>query len=63
MWRELEVLEAVTVSLVTERRVSAPWGLAGGEDGAPGENWLLPGGDDTRAERLPRQVHRHPRGR
>jgi N-methylhydantoinase B/oxoprolinase/acetone carboxylase alpha subunit len=52
MWRELEVLEAVTVSLVTERRVSAPWGLAGGGDGAPGENWLLPGGDDTRAERL-----------
>jgi N-methylhydantoinase B/oxoprolinase/acetone carboxylase alpha subunit len=47
--REIEVLEDVTVSLVTERRVSAPWGMAGGEPGAPGENWLLPGGDDARA--------------
>jgi N-methylhydantoinase B/oxoprolinase/acetone carboxylase alpha subunit len=51
--RELEMLEDVTVSLVTERRVSAPWGLAGGEGGATGENWLLPGGDESRAERLP----------
>ena len=32
---------------------SQPWGLAGGEPGAPGENWLLPGGDEARAERLP----------
>ncbi len=51
--RDLEVLEAVTLSLITERRVSRPWGLAGGEPGAAGENWLLPGGDETRAERLP----------
>jgi N-methylhydantoinase B/oxoprolinase/acetone carboxylase alpha subunit len=51
--RELEMLEDVTVSLVTERRVSRPWGLAGGDDGAPGENWLLPGGDAARRERLP----------
>ncbi len=36
IWRELEVLEPVTVSLVTERRTSAPWGLAGGGDGARG---------------------------
>lgn len=50
--REIEVLEDVTVSLVTERRASRPWGLAGGEPGAAGENWLLPGGDATRAERL-----------
>jgi N-methylhydantoinase B len=50
--RDLEVLEDVTVSLITERRVSRPWGLAGGEAGAAGENWLLPGGDETRAERL-----------
>jgi N-methylhydantoinase B len=52
IWRELEMLEAVTVSLVTERRTSAPWGLEGGGDGARGENWLLPAGDATRAERL-----------
>ena len=47
------MLEDVTVSLITERRVSQPWGLWGGEPGAVGENWLLPGGDESRAERLP----------
>ncbi|MFZ4517352.1 MAG: hydantoinase B/oxoprolinase family protein [Microthrixaceae bacterium] len=50
--RELLVLEDVVVSLITERRVSPPWGLAGGGPGAVGENWLLPGGDEARAERL-----------
>jgi len=50
--RDLQVLEDCTVSLITERRVSQPWGLWGGEPGAVGENWLLPGGDETRAERL-----------
>jgi N-methylhydantoinase B/oxoprolinase/acetone carboxylase alpha subunit len=47
--REIEVLEDVTVSLVTERRVTSPWGMGGGASGAPGENWLLPGGDGARA--------------
>ena len=51
--RDLEVLVDATVSLITERRTSAPWGLAGGGPGAVGENWLLPGGDESRAERLP----------
>jgi N-methylhydantoinase B/oxoprolinase/acetone carboxylase alpha subunit len=51
--RDLEVLADVTVSLITERRVSSPPGLAGGGPGAVGENWLVPGGDETRAERLP----------
>ncbi|MEY2461193.1 MAG: N-methylhydantoinase, partial [Acidimicrobiaceae bacterium] len=51
--RDLEMLEDVTVSLITERRVSQPWGLAGGSPGAVGEDWLLPGGDESRAERLP----------
>jgi N-methylhydantoinase B/oxoprolinase/acetone carboxylase alpha subunit len=50
--RELEVLEDCTASLITERRHSRPWGLAGGEPGATGENWLLPGGHESRAERL-----------
>jgi N-methylhydantoinase B/oxoprolinase/acetone carboxylase alpha subunit len=50
--RELEALEPVTVSLVTERRASAPWGLAGGAPGAVGENWLLPAGDEARAQPL-----------
>ncbi|MCZ7528932.1 MAG: hydantoinase B/oxoprolinase family protein [Acidimicrobiia bacterium] len=51
--RDLEVLVPATVSLVTERRESAPYGLDGGEPGARGENWLLPGGDESRAEHLP----------
>lgn len=51
--RDLQVLTEATVSLITERRVSQPWGLAGGEPGAVGDNWLLPGGDESRAERLP----------
>jgi N-methylhydantoinase B/oxoprolinase/acetone carboxylase alpha subunit len=50
--RDLLMLEDVTVSLITERRTSRPWGLAGGEPGATGENWLVPGGDEARAERL-----------
>jgi len=50
--RDLLMLEDVTVSLITERRISRPWGLAGGEPGAVGENWLLPAGDEARAERL-----------
>jgi len=50
--RDLRVLADATVSFITERRVSRPWGLAGGEPGAVGENWLLPGGDQGRAERL-----------
>ena len=51
--RDVLMLEDVTVSLVTERRVSQPWGLAGGSPGAVGENWLLRGGEEHRAERLP----------
>ena len=50
--RELIMLEDVTVSLITERRTSQPWGLDGGRPGACGENWLLPDGDESRAERL-----------
>lgn len=50
--RDLEILDDATVSLITERRVSQPWGLAGGEPGAIGENWLLPAGDESRAQRL-----------
>jgi N-methylhydantoinase B/oxoprolinase/acetone carboxylase alpha subunit len=53
IWRELEALAEMTVSLVTERRVTPPWGLAGGEPGAVGENWVLPAGDEARARRLP----------
>jgi N-methylhydantoinase B/oxoprolinase/acetone carboxylase alpha subunit len=51
--RDLQVLEDCTVSLITERRVSRPYGLWGGEPGAPGENWLLPQGNEAAAEILP----------
>jgi N-methylhydantoinase B/oxoprolinase/acetone carboxylase alpha subunit len=57
--RELEMLEPTTVSVVTERRASQPWGLAGGEPGAVGENWLLPQGDEQRAQRLPDKATVH----
>src|SRR5262249_10518156 len=52
MGRELEALAPTEVSLITERRTSPPPGLAGGEPGAVGENWLLPGGEEARAVRL-----------
>jgi len=51
--KEVEVLADCTLSLITERRSSRPWGLWGGAPGATGENWLLRGGDETGAERLP----------
>ena len=58
--RDLEVLVDVTVSLITERRASPPWGLAGGAPGAVGENWLLPRGDETSRRAPCRQVHAAP---
>ena len=51
--RDVQVLEDCTVSLISERRVSQPWGLQGGGPGARGENWLLPGGYERLAKRLP----------
>ena len=37
--REFEFLAPTTVTLLTERRRHAPWGLQGGEAGEPGHNW------------------------
>ncbi len=54
--RVLQVLEPATLSLITERRASAPWGLAGGGPGAVGENWLWPGGDESRRRPLADKV-------
>ncbi|XOF34576.1 MAG: hydantoinase B/oxoprolinase family protein [Candidatus Electrothrix sp. YB6] len=39
--RELEFLESLQVSILSERRVYAPYGMKGGEDGAKGENVLI----------------------
>jgi len=52
----IQVLEPATLSLITERRVSRPWGLAGGGPGAVGENWLWPGGDESARVSLPDKV-------
>jgi len=54
--REVELLVDATVSLITERRRSLPWGTEGGADAAPGENWLLPGGVEGDAVALPDKV-------
>jgi N-methylhydantoinase B/oxoprolinase/acetone carboxylase alpha subunit len=50
--RVIQVLEPATLSLITERRKSRPWGLEGGGPGAVGENWLWPGGDESRRRPL-----------
>ncbi len=39
--REIEFLEPLDVSLLTQRRTRQPYGLVGGEPGARGENLLL----------------------
>jgi N-methylhydantoinase B/oxoprolinase/acetone carboxylase alpha subunit len=54
--RTIEFLAPATLTLVAERQSSRPWGLAGGGPGAPGEHWLLPGGDEAAARRLPDKV-------
>lgn len=41
--RELRLLEAADVTLLTERRRYAPWGLAGGDAGSRGRNFLVRG--------------------
>lgn len=38
--REFEFLAPAEATLLTERRINPPWGLAGGEDGKVGENRL-----------------------
>ncbi|EME29950.1 5-oxoprolinase (ATP-hydrolyzing) [Galdieria sulphuraria] len=39
--REIEFLVPMTASILSERRVFAPWGSAGGADGLRGENYLI----------------------
>lgn len=39
--REFEFLEPMTVSLLTQRRTVAPHGAGAGEDGQPGNQWLI----------------------
>lgn len=54
--REYEFLSPCVVTVLSGRRVTAPWGLAGGEDGAPGYNLLFRTDGDK--EELPPQFTR-----
>ncbi|MDQ3815650.1 MAG: hydantoinase B/oxoprolinase family protein [Armatimonadota bacterium] len=55
--REYEFLADATVTLLSERRAVAPWGLAGGAAGAPGRNILVR--TDGTVEELPSKFTRH----
>jgi len=43
--RELEMLAPVTATVLSDRRERPPYGLAGGETGECGENWVNEGGE------------------
>ncbi|MBW3658514.1 MAG: hydantoinase B/oxoprolinase family protein [Actinobacteria bacterium] len=59
--RTLEMLtDDATVSVLTERRRRAPWGVAGGGDGAPGRNLLVTA--DGEEELPPKATRRVARG-
>ncbi len=49
--REYEFLEVVEVSLLTQHRVEAPYGMNGAEPGSKGEQWLVP--RDGQKQKLP----------
>jgi N-methylhydantoinase B len=53
--REIRLLEAGDVTLLTERRRFAPWGLAGGGTGRRGRNILIRG---RRRSALPGKINR-----
>lgn len=44
--REIEFLEPVELSMLTQRRKRGPWGMDGGESGQPGRNLLKQPGSD-----------------
>lgn len=49
--RGIRFLEPSTLSLMGERRATSPWGLNGGQNGLPGEDWLISSsGERTRLE-------------
>jgi 5-oxoprolinase (ATP-hydrolysing) len=49
--REVEFLEPMQVTLVSQHRHERPYGLDGGAPGAPGRQWIV--GADGIAEALP----------
>ncbi len=58
--RTLRFLCDAEATVLSERRASAPWGLAGGAPGAPGRNRLLPA-DGSPARDLPAKFTRRMR--
>jgi len=46
--REIELLDEASVTLLSERRKRAPWGLAGGDPGKRGIDNVSSGGDERR---------------
>ncbi len=46
--RIFKFLDKLDLSLLTERRVYAPYGLIGGSDARQGENWLIRGGQEEK---------------
>ena len=53
--RDFRFLSEISVSLLTERRRHAPYGLAGGHPGARGENLLVKG--NGQEEILPGKIN------
>ncbi len=47
MVREFEFLKSLTVSLITSRRTTAPYGRTGGQPGSPGRNVLIRDDEQT----------------
>ncbi|MFX0062144.1 MAG: hydantoinase B/oxoprolinase family protein [Candidatus Hermodarchaeota archaeon] len=52
--RDIKMLESATVSIQSERRKLAPWGLKGGKPGKVGENWLII--SSGKKEKLPGKI-------
>ena len=56
--REIELLADAQVTLLADRRKFSPYGLSGGEDGAPGRAWTIASGTTALAE-LPGKCSRY----
>lgn len=56
--REYRFLAEAVVTMLSERRVVAPWGIAGGGEGVPGRNTLIRagGGEETLPSKFTRRV-------
>jgi N-methylhydantoinase B len=57
--REYELLADATVTMISERRAIAPWGLAGGDAGQPGRNTLIhaDGTEEALLSKFTRRLH------